>query len=80
MSPEITCPGCGFLMSGNALAYHYPYVHGPRPQLLPDFLQRGDGLTRCVVVNDGNTSPWSVQDHRPGIGAPTEIPRQAQLL
>ena len=37
-------------MSPAALAHHYPFAHWPRPQLIPHFHQRGDGITRCLVT------------------------------
>ena len=80
MTTETACPGCGFLMSANALSHHYPFVHGPRPQLLPDFIQPGDGLTRCLAVTDEPFAPWSLQEHRPAPPEPTTAPHQPALL
>lgn len=58
MSTEQPCPGCGIPMSQQALAHHYPFVHGPRPLLVPDFYQRGDGIIRCLVTRDDGVTPW----------------------
>ena len=64
MSTETACPGCGFLMSPLALAHHYPFVHGPRPALLPDFYQQENGMIHCTVVTDDGLTPWSTADRR----------------
>ena len=58
MSQEQPCSGCGFLMSPQALAHHYPFVHGPRPLLVPDFYQRDDGIIRCLVTRADKITPW----------------------
>lgn len=77
MSAEQPCPGCGFLMSPQALAHHYPFVHGLKPQLILDFYQRGDGIVRCLVTRDDGLTPWS---QRESSREPDTQPRQAALF
>lgn len=78
MNAEQPCPGCGFLMSQQALAHHYPFVHGPKPLLVPDFYQRGDGITRCLVARDDGITPWSFGEATPT--APLPQSRQPALF
>ena len=66
-------------MSPAALAHHYPFAHWPRPQLIPHFHQRGDGITRCLVTRDDGVTPWSLQDTAPPAALPT-APHQPALL
>ena len=66
-------------MSAAALAHHYPFAHWPRPQLIPHFHQRGDGIVRCLVTRDDDLTPWSLQQRAPP-EPPPPAPRQPALL
>ena len=78
-SADQPCPGCGHEMSPAALVYHYPFAHWPRPQLIPDFYQRGDGIIRCLVTRDDKLTPWSHQETAPPTPA-SPAPHQPALL
>ena len=78
-SPDQPCPGCGHEMSPAALAHHYPFAHWPKPQLIPNFYQRGDGIIRCLVTRDDKLTPWSFQETQLS-PPPASTPLQPHLL
>ena len=79
MLSDEPCPGCGHEMSPAALAHHYPFAHWPRPQLIPHFHQRSDGITRCLVTRDDSVTPWSLQETATP-APPATAPHQPALL